>query len=311
MALTEYLPMVVADPVTKIIRTDLFGTKVTVVLPGTNTPVTGIVEAASGAPLANPITVSSTGFTPWFKINNGPTRVDIVSGDFRTPVWSPSGLEASATAAATSAADTAQGVAEIIELADVVDLIPGANITMTPTPAGVVIASAGTGDGGGDFSGSVTVSQISDRSASGETVLKGTAAQGLAALGGGKSNVTVAGALTGDAAPVTTTVTLSTPQTITGKKTFGVAPAVPDGSFTIGAVVGLQAALNNAAGATNVTLASMPAGYTHSISYTEAAALTSRPAAPTGVIIRIYGGTTDDADPTWMLNADYRDIPVA
>lgn len=149
MALTEYLPMVVADPVTKIIRTDLFGTKVTVVLPGTTTPVTGIIEAASGAPLANPITVSSTGFTPWFKINDGPTRVDIVSGDFRTPVWSPTGLEASATAAAASAAASAEGVEDILELADVVDLIPGTNITMTPTPQGVVIASTGGGGGEG------------------------------------------------------------------------------------------------------------------------------------------------------------------
>lgn len=254
MVAVDYFSTSVTDPKTDQLRTDLFGAKMTVVYHGTNTPVPNLLEGVSRAPLANPITVTSIGRTPWMVIEDGPDLVDIISGDYRTTIWSPSGTRAYAATAATAAAEAVAGVDEILQLADVVDLVAGANITLTPTDAGVVIASTG-GGGGGGFTGTVTVSQISDRSATGETVLKGTPAQGRGALEAGQSNVKVSGAFTGDAAPLATTVTLGTAQTITGAKTFTAAPVVPDGSFTVAKVVGLEAALNNVSSSGPVTYA--------------------------------------------------------
>lgn len=313
MVAVDYFSESVKDPKSDQLRTDLFGAKMTVVYHGTNTPIPGptILEGVSGAPLGNPITVTSIGRTPWFKINDGPDLVDIISGDYRTTIWSPSGTRAFAAEAKASAAASADRAEAVELLADVVDLIPGTGITMTPTPAGVVIASSGTGgggDGGGGFTGSVTVSQISDRSATGETVLKGTAAQGRGALGAGTSDVTVNGATTGAAAPVATTVTLGGAQTITGPKTFALAPTVPDNSFTVAKVVGLQAALNNAASSGGETTVPTWARVTWSIDYATAYAMTSRPTVPSNVILRIDGATEDDPDPTWMIDRDYRDI---
>ena len=57
----------------------------------------------------------------------------------------------------------------------------------------------------------------------------------------------------------------------------------------------------------------MPAanvGADYSIPYASAAALGARPTLPAGAVLRIWGGTTADADPTWMIDGDYRDIPV-
>jgi hypothetical protein len=117
MALVEYLPMPVADPTTGEVREDLFGAKVTLVETGTNTPLTGLMEKGSGVPVANPVTVSPIGYTPWLVKEDGPARIDAVSGSFRTPLWSPSGYEAymveakQDSAAARAAAETARDAA--------------------------------------------------------------------------------------------------------------------------------------------------------------------------------------------------------
>lgn len=58
----------------------------------------------------------------------------------------------------------------------------------------------------------------------------------------------------------------------------------------------------------------MPAanvGADYSIPYVSAAALETRPTLPSGAVLRIWGGTVADTDPAWMVDGDYRDIPVA
>lgn len=58
----------------------------------------------------------------------------------------------------------------------------------------------------------------------------------------------------------------------------------------------------------------MPAanvGADYSIPYVSAAALGDRPTLPSGAVLRIWGGTVADTDPAWMVDGDYRDIPVA
>lgn len=52
-------------------------------------------------------------------------------------------------------------------------------------------------------------------------------------------------------------------------------------------------------------------GADYSIPYMAAAALGTRPTLPSGAVLRIWGGTVADADPAWMVDGDYRDIPVA
>lgn len=59
-----------------------------------------------------------------------------------------------------------------------------------------------------------------------------------------------------------------------------------------------------------LTLATVPAGYTHSISYAAAYALSSRPTARTDVIIRVFGRSlaNDPALPWAMLDNDFEDV---
>ena len=63
-------------------------------------------------------------------------------------------------------------------------------------------------------------------------------------------------------------------------------------------------------GIASVTLANVPAGYTHSIAYSAAMGVTAR-SQVTGrfdVVIRVYGGAETAPDPSWMLiGVDYRD----
>ncbi|HMR38577.1 MAG TPA: hypothetical protein PKE10_03335 [Candidatus Saccharibacteria bacterium] len=46
----------------------------------------------------------------------------------------------------------------------------------------------------------------------------------------------------------------------------------------------------------------------YSIAYAQAYALGMRPSVPSGCTIRIWGGTSSDPDPTWMITGDYRDM---
>ncbi|HMC74118.1 MAG TPA: hypothetical protein VKG87_07430, partial [Terriglobales bacterium] len=61
-----------------------------------------------------------------------------------------------------------------------------------------------------------------------------------------------------------------------------------------------------------LNLATVPAGYTHSMTYTAAIAAGTRPTARTDVRICIVGGTASDADPAWMIDTtvggDFRDL---
>lgn len=242
MPLMEYLPLIVADPVTKEIRSDLFGAEVTIVEAGTDTPVTGLVEARSGAPLTNPVTVSATGYTPWMAIEDGPSRVDAVSGDFRTPIWSPVALESSAADSAASAAVSQVLAEEALELADVHPLIPGANVTFTATAEGTVISATGGGGGEGGIT-SVTVDSIEDAAPVIKEALKAdTSADFKQTMG--ISEVSVGWA--GDAAPASEALrkTGTTAQTIAPKVTFTQAPVLPAESLPLDTVVGAEGRFN-------------------------------------------------------------------
>ena len=44
------------------------------------------------------------------------------------------------------------------------------------------------------------------------------------------------------------------------------------------------------------------------MTYAAAMALSTRPAVPNGVSIRVFGGTKDDPFPPWFIAGDYRDL---
>jgi len=51
-------------------------------------------------------------------------------------------------------------------------------------------------------------------------------------------------------------------------------------------------------------------GLDYGIAFSNATGLGARPTLPAGAKLRIYGGTSSDTDPSWMIDGDYRDIVV-
>ena len=166
MALVRYLP---ASAVSQQAGQELAlapGATVTIVAEGGTTPL-ALVDG-NGLTIANPLTVTSLGFVPGFFIEDGPDIIEAWSGDFRSPLWSPTGqtnraiaAEASASASAGSAADSAQAAIDAANLvgapSDVIvsglvntdgtltrDAVVGATSSMADDAAAGLVATTGT-----------------------------------------------------------------------------------------------------------------------------------------------------------------------
>lgn len=160
MVAVHYPAMLVTDPHTGMPLTAVRGEQGTVVERGTDTPVPLTEDAEGNIALPNPLTVSPEGFTPPFYVQVGLTRVDFVSGTWRTPLWSPQGLEAAAATAAQAAQDAADAAALAAQAAqaaaDLVDAPADAALAVILADAesaahqAVVAIAQQFGGGGGD-----------------------------------------------------------------------------------------------------------------------------------------------------------------
>lgn len=104
----------------------------TIVQRGTDTPLT-LVDV-NGLPMSQPLYVTELGFLPTFGVVEGLTQADFVSGGIRMPIWSPTGLEASA-AASEAGALAAQVAAEEAEAS------AAASANLVGAPADTVVST--------------------------------------------------------------------------------------------------------------------------------------------------------------------------
>lgn len=90
----------------------------------------------------------------------------------------------------------------------------------------------------------------------------------------------------------------------------GLGTGTPGSGKYVDGATGAWTVLPTGGGTGATSLANVPAGYTHTISYATATAATNRAniTGRTDIIIRIYGGTDSDIDPAWMIDGDYRDL---